>query len=622
MPSPVDATPQKRKKACQRCRHRKQKCDFEQPCHNCEAAGVECTPVTREPSQHYPAGYVHALENHVAMLEQSLNGITGSTSDHLSTRQPSGFTPGQLGSGQSQPYNLNAGTPPEAERGLFWQSSHMGSTFDDSIFGIGGLSGSHPSPPDLAALPAQTPLGSSRQANPLKQTIVSKQEGMDEIPTATAASFFRTYFQFIHPQYPFMDVKTCGEWYTEWKMASADNPINGWPAFFVKMIFSIGSLIQSKSDNAPRFQHQDLKSQAQNEDFIIRSSKSSPLIRLQAMLLSAMHALHSESTARIAHISGAIVRFAILHGFHRLIDLGDEESRKKTLAWSCAYVLDRAVSATLDLPVALSDVYISSALYIYQPEASYSVPWLNDAPHSDLPHTIPTSATFAHICKIRLLQSYIMHTMQAVPLEGGATPEWVESMRLQIENWAGEIASHSIANTESYQSPLWLGLISQLSRLLLCRPSRMNINTNVSDVALQASCDACTTFRALQKKRQIAQPWLVVITQFQAGITILYIVWARAISIPKEADLAIRDCTSVLAILADRWQNAEHYRDCFEVLARAIPRSSRPGYLSREVREELADLTEKVVEAGVHRHVTTMLWEMASLDVESDVMDI
>jgi len=40
------------------------------------------------------------------------------------------------------------------------------------------------------------------------------------------------------------------------------------------------------------------------------------------------------------------------------------------------------------------------------------------------------------------------------------------------------------------------------------------------------------------------------------------------------------------------------------------------------VREELADLTEKVVEAGVHRHVTTMLWEMASLDVESDVMDI
>lgn len=105
-------------------------------------------------------------------------------------------------------------------------------------------------------------------------------------------------------------------------------------------------------------------------------------------------------------------------------------------------------------------------------------------------------------------------------------------------------------------------------------------------------------------------------------MTILYIIWARAISIPKEADLAIRDCTSVLAILADRWQNAEHYRDCFEVLARAILRSSRPGYLEREAREELVDLTEKVVEAGIHRHVTTMLWEMSSTLSMNEEMDL
>jgi len=209
--------------------------------------------------------------------------------------------------------------------------------------------------------------------------------------------------------------------------------------------------------------------------------------------------------------------------------------------------------------------------------------------------------------------------MQAVPLEGGATSQWVDSMKLRIEDWASEIGSHSLANTEGYQSPLWLGLISQLSRLLLCRPSRANIHTRVSDVAFQASCDACTTFRALQKKRQIAQPWLVVITQFQAGVTILYVIWARAISIPREADLAIRDCTSVLAILADRWQNAEHYRDCFEVLARAIPRSSRPGCLEPAAREELADLTEKVVEAGIHNHVTTMLCEMSSSGLDDEM---
>jgi len=187
--------------------------------------------------------------------------------------------------------------------------------------------------------------------------------------------------------------------------------------------------------------------------------------------------------------------------------------------------------------------------------------------------------------------------------------------------------------TEGYQSPLWLRLIEQLSKLALCRPSRLNINSKISDVAFQAGCNACTTFRALQKKRQVAQPWLIVsylhsklwlpsfkpslivpievITQFQAGVTILYIIWARAIQIPPEADFAIRDCTSVLAILADRWQNAEVYRDCFEVLARAIPRCKRLGYLEREAREELGGLIERVNEVGIHRHVLTMLYEMA-----------
>lgn len=81
---------------------------------------------------------------------------------------------------------------------------------------------------------------------------------------------------------------------------------------------------------------------------------------------------------------------------------------------------------------------------------------------------------------------------------------------------------------------------------------------------------------------------------------------------PKEADIAIRDCTSVLAIFADRWQNAEHYRDCFEVLARAIAGRSRQICLDAESRAELVELTERVNEAGVNRHVTTMLYEMAT----------
>jgi hypothetical protein len=76
---------------------------------------------------------------------------------------------------------------------------------------------------------------------------------MEDIPTAAAASFFRTYFQSIHPQYPFLSVGECGDWYTEWKMAPANAPISGWPAFFVKMVRHFLSLSQNNTDRVFRF---------------------------------------------------------------------------------------------------------------------------------------------------------------------------------------------------------------------------------------------------------------------------------------------------------------------------------------------------------------------------------
>lgn len=56
------------------------------------------------------------------------------------------------------------------------------------------------------------------------------------------------------------------------------------------------------------------------------------------MLLAAMHALHSESTSHIMHISSEIMRFATVHGFHLLMDPVDEETLLMTKVWSCAYM--------------------------------------------------------------------------------------------------------------------------------------------------------------------------------------------------------------------------------------------------------------------------------------------
>lgn len=78
--------------------------------------------------------------------------------------------------------------------------------------------------------------------------------------------------------------------------------------------------------------------QAQAEQSIMTDSTYPPLARIQAMLLYAIHAIHGESTSRVVHIIGVVMRFAVLHRFHCLQDDGSEEANLKIKAWSCIYM--------------------------------------------------------------------------------------------------------------------------------------------------------------------------------------------------------------------------------------------------------------------------------------------
>jgi hypothetical protein len=204
---------------------------------------TECTPVVQEPFQNYPAGYVSALENHAAMLERTLTEkYPGAASDHLDsvTNQFLGSIAttdfSQSRGNMPQNFDFQPGTSPDTENAWQWQPPQTPDVFGgriDAPLLDGNRGQNHSSPPDLTV---QELSATPRMAPNLPIQPVARPEGVDEIPTATAASFFRTYFQFIHPQYPFLSIKDCGDFYTERKMAPANNPISGWPAFFVKMV--------------------------------------------------------------------------------------------------------------------------------------------------------------------------------------------------------------------------------------------------------------------------------------------------------------------------------------------------------------------------------------------------
>jgi len=168
------------------------------------------------------------------MLENTLHGrFLGSASDHLTDVSPLGIRPTtghslpSPGISYSQPFSSQIHPAPEAERMSHWQPPLIPNVMRDSSI-LGSIDEqNHSSPPDFAALPAQT-ISAPPGLTPIlpQPTPVNRTEGMDDIPTATAASFFRTYFQFIHPQYPFLSISDCGVWYTKWKMAPVSNPIS------------------------------------------------------------------------------------------------------------------------------------------------------------------------------------------------------------------------------------------------------------------------------------------------------------------------------------------------------------------------------------------------------------
>jgi hypothetical protein len=143
MPNPGDnAAPQKKKKACRTCLHRIQRCDFEEPCHNCEAQELTFLP---SPEINFP-----------------------------------------------QTFNFRERTSADAERMWNWQPTQTPAVFGGRDEGRllddqGGHN--HSSPPDLTA---QALSANPRMAANLpSQSVSTKAEGVDEPPTATTVSSFR-----------------------------------------------------------------------------------------------------------------------------------------------------------------------------------------------------------------------------------------------------------------------------------------------------------------------------------------------------------------------------------------------------------------------------------------------
>ncbi|EXK75936.1 hypothetical protein FOQG_19303 [Fusarium oxysporum f. sp. raphani 54005] len=310
---------------------------------------------------------------------------------------------------------------------------------------------------------------------------------MTDISVREGASFFQAYFEIIHPRYPFLDVEECSTAYLKWKTGEiATCSGNVWSMCLLKLIFANGAILQHAwLDNRTR-QQQELILQEQN---IMADSSFKPLARVQAMLLHAFHELHGESTARVAHIVGVVMRFAILNGFHCLTNDGTHETDMKIKAWWCIYCLDKVVAITLRIPPYPPDEWVETPAYHIKPEPQFFMPWAADVPGSsdgvlysfDLRY-------FAHMCKLRQLHSEILtFSWQVHP---DSIYQCLRKLPPEIDRWAKseEVFAHGHPNSEGHASPLGVVYVAHMTRVVLYSSVPFETTSETTDKLLQAYC--------------------------------------------------------------------------------------------------------------------------------------
>lgn len=103
-----------------------------------------------------------------------------------------------------------------------------------------------------------------------------------------------------------------------------------------------------------------------------------------------------------------------------------------------------------------------------------------------------------------------------------------------------------------------------------------------------------------------------MVFEFQAGVTILYLIYRDQAADLNHTDRAVRDCTSSLAILAEGAPNVEFFRDCFDALATFVARKRLSDSQYLDVLDELKTCSRKVIELGIAPNIAEMLLEMSA----------
>ena len=618
--------------ACQRCRHRKARCDKTQPaCSACAKADVQCLYSLRDPMVRRQ--HTEELERRLRQLESTNKALSKSIRD-AQNRQTA--DDGALSAGGENIVGDTNTSPEHSGERYCNHSNEVASQVSHLSMNAGGqkqflgsasgllLANLLPVDPHSNTNVGDDDVSLSRRfggGDWKNATAASKRSALP--PEELARSLLTAYLSHDHLCYPFLHPRSL--------MASLDavysddgyygtHPVE---AFTVDMMLAIGTA------QVYKFSWQVLPDAETHHDRAMsrlsQALKEGGVAALQIILLICQYRMLSaayDTSASLWHLIGMAARMCFELGLHRESvytvqhtsmekenELREICEVKRRCFW-CVFAMDRIASTILGRPLAINlddvdtefpsvtestDTSPSGAL---SPNESFvSQQWQS------------RNAIFVHITRYRAICGQILSSLHNATkkkreVSGYSTVQ--QGLAHELEEWRSGIDTlplidiHSAVNKDksSFRAREWYELLYHNGVLMLYRPSTTLHDTPRSSEMLQSILQAAqqsiATYAQLHRSRKINYSWITLHAVFIAGLSYSYAVRShfqtrrRQLKTPMDevqnrqealltSDPSIsqivndtRACSTVLVALSERWGTARTCHDVFGRLTDAV----------------------------------------------------
>jgi len=182
-----------------------------------------------------------------------------------------------------------------------------------------------------------------------------------------------------------------------------------------------------------------------------------------------------------------------------------------------------------------------------------------------------------------------------------------DTIRSDLDNWRSGCPADNHALQLEYHKAV----------LLLLQPYMTDLSrsSNLLRDCTQAAGAVCQTYKRIHQRQPAGFFLLELHDVLVAGITLIYSLWTDQSQ--SDSFAALRDlgaCSTVLFLIAERWQSAKRYRDAFEALVNATTaclsqRSTTAIAISGRTPLDIGIETQALFDASLWGNDDTSTWK-------------